>query len=65
MILLLVVSAVISFWLGEYRSGIVLSIIVLFNALIGFVQEYKAEKVMESLTSLIYPNAKVLRDGEL
>lgn len=40
-----------------------LAVIVLFNAAIGFVQEYKAEKVMESLTSLIHPSAKVMRDG--
>ncbi|USN57025.1 MAG: HAD-IC family P-type ATPase [Candidatus Peribacteria bacterium] len=65
MIILLIVSAALSFYLGDFRTGAVLSIIVLFNAVIGFIQEYKAERVMESLKSLVHPAAKVLRDGSV
>ncbi len=65
MIILLIVSAGLSFYLGEMRSGIVLSVIVLFNAIIGFVQEYRAEKVMESLKSLVHPSTKALRNSEI
>jgi P-type Ca2+ transporter type 2C len=65
MIVLLLISAAIAFYLEDNRTGIVLVAIVLINALIGFSQEYKAERIMESLEKLIVPEAKVYRNGEL
>lgn len=65
MIILLIVSAAISFYLEDVRTGVILIAIVLINAVIGFSQEYKAEKIMESLEKLIVDEAKVFRDGEL
>ena len=63
MIVLLLASAGIALWLGDSRTAIVLAILVLFNTIIGFVQEYKAEKVMESLEKLVIHEAVVLRGG--
>jgi Ca2+-transporting ATPase len=65
MILLLLVSAVISFFLGDQRISIVLVVLVIFNTLIGFFQEFRAEKTMQALEKLVKPEAEVIRDGTL
>ena len=65
MILLLLVSSVISYFLGDKRTAFVLLALIAFNTVIGFTQEFKAEKVMESLVKLIVPEAKVRRDSKL
>ncbi len=65
MIVLLLVSAVISFYLDDVRTGGILIFIVFVNSIIGFSQEYKAEKIMESLEKLIVAEAKVFRNGQL
>ena len=70
MILLLIGAAVISFavsyWNGEkdfVDSAIIIAIVVL-NAILGVLQESKAEKALEALKELSAPKAKVLRDGK-
>lgn len=65
MIIMLIVCAVISFVTAEKETAIALIVLVLFNTIIGFGQEYKAEKLMESLERLVVSEAKVMRDGEL
>lgn len=65
MLILLIMSSIFSFAISDSRTGIILLAIVLINASIGFTQEYKAEKVMESLEKLVVPHAKVKRDGKL
>lgn len=65
MIVLLVISGIISLFLGDSRTGIVLFALVAFNTIIGFTQEYKAERIMESLVRLVVPEAKVMRAGKL
>ena len=65
MIILLLVSAAISFYLGDTRTACILIAIVFINALIGFFQEFKAEKIMDSLEALVVAEAKVYRDGQL
>jgi Ca2+-transporting ATPase len=65
MVALLLISTVISFYLGDHRTAIVLFVLVLLNTSIGFVQEFKAERIMESLERLVVPEAKVLRDHKL
>lgn len=65
MIVLLLGCVVLSFVTSDPRTGAVLIALILFNTLIGFVQENKAEKLMESLELLMVPFAKVIRDGAL
>lgn len=65
MILLLLASSVVSFGLGDQRTGVVLLGLIAFNTLIGFSQEFKAEKIMESLVRLVVPQAKVVRDDKV
>ncbi|HUP26109.1 MAG TPA: cation-transporting P-type ATPase [Candidatus Limnocylindrales bacterium] len=65
MILLLLASAAISALLGDGQTAAVLIALVLFNTIIGFSQEFKAEKLMESLEKLVVTEAKAIRDGEL
>ena len=64
MIMLLLASSLISQWLGDGRTAIVLLALVLFNTTIGFLQEYKAERVMESLEKLVVDETTVVREGE-
>jgi len=68
-ILLLIFAAFVSLIVNIYHKepildSILIIVIVLFSAIFGFIQEYKAEKTLESLKSLTSPKAKVLRDGK-
>ncbi len=65
MILLLLASAIISALLRDGQTAAVLLALVLFNTIIGFSQEFKAEKLMESLEKLVVTEAKAIRGGEL
>jgi len=64
LVIVLIVAGIISFVIGSVRDGTVMFIIVFVNAIIGFVQEYKAGKILEKLRELIKSPAKVMVDGE-
>lgn len=63
MIIILIASSVISFFLGENSEGIAILTIVILNGLLGFFQEMKTERAMEALMNMAAPHAKVIRDG--
>ncbi len=65
LILILIAAAAISFLLGEAIEAAVILAIVLFNALLGFVQEYRAERALEELKGFLTMKAKVMREGEV
>lgn len=63
MVLILIISLVIALAIRDWISGGVIGFVVFINVFVGFIQEYKAEKTMNSLKSLSSPTAKVLREG--
>ncbi|MBP6084999.1 cation-transporting P-type ATPase [Candidatus Gracilibacteria bacterium] len=64
MIILMLAAGGLAFLLGSMRDVIILYSIVLINAVIGFIQEYKAENIIKSLQSFLTAEAKVLRSGK-
>lgn len=64
LIIILIIGGVISFLIGDPRDGTIIFIIVLVNAVIGFVHEYKAGKIIDELRDLIVSPAKVVRNGD-
>jgi P-type Ca2+ transporter type 2C len=65
MIYILLGAAVISGVLGEISDAIIIALVILINAVVGLIQESKAEKALEALKQLTTPKAIVKRDGEL
>jgi Ca2+-transporting ATPase len=60
---ILIVAVFISFILEEYIDGAVIIVILIVNAMLGFFQEYRAEKALESLKRMAALQATVMRDG--
>ncbi|KAL1958175.1 hypothetical protein VTO42DRAFT_5030 [Malbranchea cinnamomea] len=65
MILVLVLAMALSFGVSDYVEGGVITAVIVLNVVIGFQQEFKAEKKMDALRSLSSPSATVIRNGEV
>ncbi|RKP33629.1 E1-E2 ATPase-domain-containing protein, partial [Dimargaris cristalligena] len=65
MTLVLIAALVISFVVKDWIEGGVIAFIVALNVTIGFFQEYRAEKTMDSLRKMASPTSRVLRSGHL
>ncbi len=63
MVIILIIAAVVSVVLHEYTDAIVILVIVVLNAALGFTQEYRAEQAMAALKKMATPRVKVRRGG--
>lgn len=65
LIIILLVAVALSAIVREVADSIIIFVIVLFAAVLGFLQEYRAEKSLEALKKMASPLATVMRDGEV
>jgi Ca2+-transporting ATPase len=64
LILILIIAAIAAYYVGDTIDAVVILVVVVINAVVGFIQEYRAEKAMEKLKGLISTEAVVFRDGQ-
>ena len=65
LIYILIIAAILSFFLGEPKEALIIFLVIILNASIGIFQESKAEKSLEALKNLSSPKALVKRDNEI
>ena len=65
LIYILIAAMAVSLLLAEWADSIVIAVVLILNALLGFIQETKAEKSIEALKKMAGLKARVLRDGQL
>jgi len=63
MVMILLAATAVSVFLGEYADAVTILTIVVVNAILGFIQECRAERSLEALKQLTAPEAKVVREG--
>lgn len=65
MVMILLAATAVSVLLGEITDAVTIILIVLLNAILGFIQEFRTEHTLEALKSMTSPTAKCYRDGSL
>ncbi len=63
LIIILLLATILSAFLGEIVDAVIISAIILFCAVLGFVQEYRAGRALDALKRMLAPTITVLRDG--
>lgn len=63
-VVMLLVATALSYIVGEATDAVMIAIIVLLSAVVGFIQEYRSERALEAMRELTAPTARVMRDGE-
>ncbi|MFZ5424231.1 MAG: cation-translocating P-type ATPase [Patescibacteria group bacterium] len=64
LVYILIVAAVITWWLGDHEDTYIILIAVLLNTVLGFYQEKRAGEALEALKRMLHPQANVIRNGE-
>lgn len=64
LIIILLIATLLSFFLGHQLEAVAIAVIVLFAVVLGFIQEYRAERAVEALREMAAPTATALRDGQ-
>lgn len=59
----LALAVALTIYLGDYVDAVVIGAVILINASIGFIQEYRAENALAEVTKLLSPSTRVIRDG--
>lgn len=65
LVIILIIAAIVSGFLGDVESTVVILVVITMNAILGTVQTVKAEQSLDSLKQMSAPEAKVIRDGTL
>jgi len=64
LIWILIIAAVLSYFVGEVGDTVTIVAIILLNGILGFFQEWKAEKAIQALQQMLSPKCRVVRDGK-
>ncbi len=63
LIIILIIAVILSAFVGEFLDALIILVIVIFCAVLGFVQEYRAERALEALKEMLSPTITAIREG--